>query len=319
MSTKFKWVFVISILLSIKTFAQSVNDVSRIVLNSVVIDAGNKMPEDAKQYLETKLTQLASDNGVGGFSINPRFIIAAKINTTSKDIIAGPPQMIAINAEVSFFVGDAKDNKVFASYALAIRGVGTNENKALIEAIKGINIKNSQLSVIIATGKSKIVEFYNSQCEIIQSKAEGLKGQSKYDEAIYTLMQVPDICKMCYEKCFAYAQYIYKLKVDYEGKKLLNEARLKWSDSKNKTGADEAISLLAKINDSAICIKEANKLEKEIEDKLTADEKKEWDYKMSVYNNSLELQKRQIEASKAIAIAYAQNQPATIIYDRIIW
>lgn len=39
---------------------------------------------------------------MGGSQANPRFIITANVNVGTKDIIAGPPQMIAQNIEVTF-------------------------------------------------------------------------------------------------------------------------------------------------------------------------------------------------------------------------
>ena len=78
------------------------NDFGRIILNAYLPD-DVALPTEAKNVLLTKLNQLTSNNGMGGSAINPRFIITANINVGTKDILAGPPQMIAQNIEA---VGD---------------------------------------------------------------------------------------------------------------------------------------------------------------------------------------------------------------------
>ena len=67
----------------------------------------------------------------------------AVINILSKDIIAGPPQLLALNFEVTLYVGDAIDDKLFSSGSVSLKGVGKNVNEALINGIKNINQKNT--------------------------------------------------------------------------------------------------------------------------------------------------------------------------------
>jgi len=54
--------------------------------------------------LKNKLDQIATKNGIGGSEVNPRFIITAEVNITTKDIIPGPPQMIAQNLDITFLL-----------------------------------------------------------------------------------------------------------------------------------------------------------------------------------------------------------------------
>jgi len=303
----------------IQLFAQKSNDLGRIVLNPIVLNSTSKIPEEAVSYLETMLTQIAVDNGIGGISINPRFVIAAKLNLSSKDIVAGPPQMFALNIDISIFIGDAIENKLYSSTVFTIKGVGTNENKAYIDAIKKINVKSPQLIKIIEAGKNKIIEYYNSQCSVIIDKVNGLKGMGNYDEAIYELMQVPDVSKSCYDNCMTQTGLVYKLKIDKDCKQLLNTARLKWTASKSTEGAKEAMEYINQIDQSAACLKEVENLIKEISQKLNADEKRDWDLKMKIYSDAVDLEKRNIEAAKEVAVSYYKNQPNTIIYSTLTW
>ena len=128
---------VILVLLSFQfqTKAQvKLEDFGRIILNTYLPE-NNSITAEAKKALETKLNQITTNNGMGGSSANPRFIITAVLNVGTKDIIPGPPQMIAQNIDVTLLVLDAITNTVFSNTVISIKGVGTNENKALIEAI----------------------------------------------------------------------------------------------------------------------------------------------------------------------------------------
>ena len=297
---------------------EATNDIGRIVLHTYLSDKAS-MPQEAKSQLETKLTQIASQYGMGGNSYNPRFIITANINVLTKDIVAGPPQMVAQNLEIVLFIGDAITNTVFANTSLNLKGVGTNETKAFIEAIKTLNPTNEHIKSFVENGKNKILEYYNTQCDFIIMEAQTLQSQDKYEEAIYKLTQVPEVCKTCYDKCMDAIKPIYLSMINRECRKKLNEAKLKWNANQNIEGANEAALVLATINPDASCYKEAENLAEAISIKIKADEQKKWDFKMQKYNDKISLDKLRIDSYRQIALAYAKNLQPTIIYNRIIW
>jgi hypothetical protein len=226
------------------------DDFGRIILNTHLSDKIN-IPAESKELLKTKLSQIASNNGMGGSQANPRFIITANVNVGTKDIIAGPPQMIAQNVDVTFFIGDALTNTVFANTTLSLKGVGTNENKAFIEAIKTINPKNKDIAVFIEEGKNKIISYYSTNCDFIIKDAQTLVKQEKYDEAIYQLSLVPEVCQECYFKCLDTLSSIYQQKMDADCKTKLNEAKVTWTANQTTEGAEKAGDILSSINPMA--------------------------------------------------------------------
>jgi len=151
----------------INTNAQvKLDDFGRIVLNTYLPD-NIAIPVEAKNLLLTKITQITSNNGMGGSQANPRFVITVNVNLGTKDIIAGPPQMIAQNIDITFFVGDAVTNTIFSNITLSLKGVGTNENKAFIDALKTISPKNKELLAFLEEGKTKIINYYSINCDFI--------------------------------------------------------------------------------------------------------------------------------------------------------
>jgi predicted Rdx family selenoprotein len=316
-----KILLVLTFLLSFQfqTQAQAkLEDFGRIILNTYLPD-NNAIPAEAKKALETKLNQITTINGMGGSAVNPRFIITAVLNVGTKDIIPGPPQMIAQNIDVTLFVGDAISNTVFSNMVVSIKGVGTNENKSLIDAIKNINPKNKEISAFLEEGKNKIISFYATQCDFIIKDAETLAKQQKFDEAIYKLALVPEVCKECYFKCLDNLTTIYQQKIDADCKVKLAKAKLLWSGQQNQNKAEEVIEILSEIHPNANCYTDVSNFAKQISNKLKADEKAKLELGLKKYNDKITLEKQQINTYKEIAVEYAKNQPKTITYTNIIW
>lgn len=272
------------------------NDINRIVLNTYVPEQSELMPDQAKSLLENKLSQIASSNGMGGSSINPRFVIAANIAVITKDIVPGPPQMLSYNFEVTFFIADAIDLKKFANATLEIKGVGTNENKAYVDAIKNINIKNKNIVAFIEEGKSKIIDFYYTQCDFILSEAESQSKRGEFDAAILKLLAVPDVCEECYVKSMDKLNEIYQQKIDKECLLIMREANNAWLANPNANGAEKVSEILNKISPFSTCEPDASALMKKIETKLAATEKANWDLKVKKYNDAIKLKELAIQA-----------------------
>jgi predicted Rdx family selenoprotein len=294
------------------------DDFGRIILNAYLPD-DVAIPTEAKNVLLTKLNQLTSNNGMGGSQANPRFIITANINVATKDILAGPPQMIAQNIEVTFFIGDAVTNTIFSNATLSLKGVGTNENKAFIEAFKTINPNNKEMVEFLNEGKNKIVSYYASQCDFMLRDAATLAKQNKFDEAIYNLSLVPQVCEVCFNKTAELIATIYQQKIDADCKTKLSQARIAWAGQQNISNAENALNILIGINPNASCYHEVMLLTKEINNKLLADEKAQFELALKKYNDKINLEKKRIKAYKEIAIEYAKSQPKILPYNTIIW
>jgi len=285
---------------------------------------------------------------MGGSTVNPRFIITANVNVGTKDIIAGPPQMIAQNLDVTFFIGDAVENKSFCNSTISLKGVGTNENKAYIDALKKINPKNPDIQKFVEEGKNKIVTYYNTQCDFIIKNALTLKKQGNYDEAIYQLSIVPDVCQECYFRCLDTLTSIFQQRVDADCNQKLKQAKTVWAAEQNPDGAEKAADIVNQINPLATCQPEVDVFIKSIEAKLKADEQARWQFKLKQYADKVAMQKEQvriaeaksirddqyrenqsqrnaeldkirINANREISIEYAKNQPKTVTYNNIYW
>jgi hypothetical protein len=343
----------------ISTNAQvKLEDFGRIVLNTYLPD-NIAIPTEAKNLLITKLNQITSNNGLGGSQANPRFVITANVNVGTKDIIAGPPQMIAQNIDIVFFLGDAVANTIFSNTTLSLKGVGTNENKAFIDALKTINPKNKEVLAFLEEGKTKIINYYSANCDFIIKDAQTLVKLEKYDEAIYQLSLVPDVCKDCYFKCLDTLTQIYQQKIDADCKVKFNDAKVTWTAAQTPSGAEKAGDILTTINPMANCQNDVTDFIKVIDAKLKADEKARWQFKMKQYADKIAIQKEQVRIAeekgkrddtyrenqsqrdaisrekqgsrnfeldkiransyREIALERARNQPKSVTYNNIYW
>lgn len=273
------------------------NDFGRIVLNTYLPD-NISIPHEAKRLLTTKLDQIASNNGMGGGIINSRFIITAALNIGTKDIISGAPQMIAQNLDITLFVGDASSNIIFSNTTINLKGVGANENKAFIDAFKTINPKNKEIVACLEEGKKKIIAYYSSQCSFIIKDALTLVEQEKFDEAIYKLSFVPEVCQDCYFRCLDTLANVYQKKIDKDCKIKLSKARATWAGAQDPFGAENAGNILMTISPMSVCQSDINELINIISSKLKADEKEKWQFKMKQYADKIAAQKEQIRIAE---------------------
>jgi len=243
------------------------DDFGRIVLNSYVAPQVEGIPSSAKRMLNNKLSQIASKNGMGGSVLNPRFIITPNITVLTKDLTATAPPMTALTLEITFYIGDGLEGTLFANTSMEVKGVGTNETKAYISALKRIKPAHPDLKNLIEEGKTKIVEYYNSKCDFIQKEALAKADRKDFDEAIVSLLAVPEVCKECYMACQDLTIKVFKMKMENECAENIQKATV----AKTNNKWNEAASYLTTILPDVSCYETAQTLLKNIEDHRCAE------------------------------------------------
>lgn len=253
-------------LFTINTTAQNslgkTDDLARIVLNSYISPQAEGVPSIAKRHLINKLNQIASKNGMGGSAYNPRFIITPNISVLTKDITPTAPPMTALTLEVTFYIGDGIEGTLFTSESIEVKGVGRSETKAYVSAIKQIKPTHPTFKNLVNKGKTKIIEYYNVKCDFIIKEALTKANRKEFEEAISSLLAVPEVCKECYDKCQDHAVTVYKKKMENECMEKIQQATI----AKANNNWDEAASLLTGILPDVSCFNDAQTILKEVED-----------------------------------------------------
>ena len=288
--------FLIAFTFCTKANAQTeLNDYGKLVINTYVPDQVEEISMDVKSLLQNKLNQIVTAKGIGGVTINPRFVLLIKMNILTKDIIAGPPTMIAQNLELNFYIADAIENTIFSSLSIELKGVGASQTKAYIDAIKNINPKDKRIGDFVEEGKKKIIDYYNSNCEALITNANSSVKTGDYDAAILKLSAIPDVCEKCYEKSLATIENIYQKKIDLECAGILKNAKYTWQTAATKEGAQKVAEQLNNLSPFSSCQNDADLLLKQISQKLKADENAALQLKMKKYNDGLKMKQDQIK------------------------
>ena len=295
------------------------DDAARITLAAYVPQQIDKMPDAARSILANKLNQIVTQNGMGGAANNERFIITANVNVISKDLTATAPPMTALVLEVTLYIGDGFVGTKFSSTSISVKGVGESETKAYISALKGISPTNSNIQSFVGNGKSKIIEYYNSKCDFIIKEAQTLVSQNNFEEAIFKLTSVPEVCKECYDKCMDAVGPIYQKQIDRECKSKLMDANTAWNASQDSYGADTAGGILAQIDPNASCYKEALALSNKIAQRIKEIDQRDWKLQLKEQQDNVDIQKATIKAIRDIGVAYGNGQPKTVTYNVRGW
>ena len=235
------------------------DDFGRIALQTVVPE-NSEAPAAAARILKTKMTQITTKNGLS--SMGNRFTMYPQIDILTQDITSSAPPMHAYTLSVTLYISDLETQTIFSSTNLTLKGVGKNETKAYISALKMLNAKRPEVKGFVEEGKDRIIEYYNSQCDFILKNATAAAGRKEYDQAIYDLLLVPDVCKDCYMQAMDLTNEIYMQKLNNECQEMLAKARVAKSNDKY----DEAADHLAPILPDVDCYADAQTLLKEIED-----------------------------------------------------
>lgn len=287
------------------SFAQNTlgksDDLGRLALSVMVPDMAENIPQSAKQLLENKMMQIATINGLGAGGLDPRFCIVPMVNILTKDVTPTAPPMIALNMEVTFYIVDAVNQTIFVQTTMAAKGVGQTEDKAYISGIKNVNARAGQFKGFIESGKNKIIEYYNSQCDAIIKKAQSLAGMKQHEEALFYLLSVPDVCRECYDKCMDVSVEVYKDYANYKCTKYMSAARAAWANM----DAPLAAQNLSMITPDMSCYGDATKLTDAITNKMIADGANVWNFKMKQYDDTVDLESLKIKAKRDVAVAWA--------------
>lgn len=268
--------------------------------------------ESTSQYIENKLKTIISSNPNWESSDWSRLVLAIDIHPTRQDVTPTAPVKVSMEFDVFFSIGDLTDNHIFKSAKITLSGIGSSEERAYTMAFKSFKEDNSTINNLLNETKPIVEAYYSTHCKQIIQKANTLKSTNQYDEAIYLLTSIPENCTECFEKCMKLTSTIFKHKIDFEGNRLLKQARVEWMNGQDREAANRVAEVTRGIDPNSSAYPEVKKLQNVITNKLNADEKKEWKLKIKQMEAQHETTLSVIDAAKAIGVAWLQSRPQTI-------
>lgn len=301
--------------ISIAQEAVKSGELGKIAL-ATYIPAQESMPEHASNMLTNKLNQIISTNGIANSSYNSRFIITANANVMTKDLLATAPPMTALTLDVTLYIGDGIDGKKFASKSLTVKGVGTNEAKAYIDAMKSINQNDTGIQFFVSNAKNKIIDYYNTTCNQLIKEVQMLEKQNLYEEAIFKLTSVPVECTDCYNKTMAVIPALYKKTINRNCTVKLAEANNLWNANQNYDTAVSVGEILNSIDPSSACFNEVKAFSNKVGKRVIEIDKREWSLN---YEKEVGMQKDLIKAYRDVGVSYGNGQPKNVTYNVVGW
>jgi hypothetical protein len=297
------------------SFAQSTNDVGKIALSVVMPENVDGLDVSQLSKLETKISQIVTVSGLAASGYNNNFVIYPKFAIYESNIVEGGMQNITVvTAELSLFIKQVDNNLLFSAISKQLKGSGSNKELAITNAISKIPTSDPEFKTFIETGKSKIIQYYETKCVDIIKKSDSYVKMQQYEQALGLLMTVPEEVSSCYNQIQDKAIESYKAYQTQKCAELIQKAKTSLA-ANDYVGA---LNILSEIDPSASCFNEAQTLAKTAETKVDAEEKKQWDFQMKQYNDAVSLEKQRVEAIKEIAVSYYKSQPTTLNYNYII-
>ena len=278
---------------------------------AVVVDEGfsNVTPETAS-VLETQLQRLLTQSKLDVGWDNANFAITAKFDQLDRYVVGSAPTQIANVYGVTVYLVDVYNQKMFGSAYTEVKGVGTNETKASMNAVRQLNAQNSKLNSFLAGAKQKIIRYYDSQLPTLLKEARNKAAMKNYAEALAMLAVVPTCCNG-YDQAMKEALRIYVLYRDAYFLEQLNKAKALWAANPTQEGNIPVVAILSVIDPDAKCYKEAMSLLSQVAKVVKTDVDFET---KSKYKDSVELEKLRIQAISDIGKAYAANRPINIMF-----
>lgn len=291
-----------TLLLSLSMMAQTEYLPIRVYVENLT----EPFPANAKVQVVNKLNQLLTQNSIASTDPNGQFILTVFAVPQDKNVLPGPPMQIVETMDMTFYIADIANQLVFSSTAQTVKGVGQGEARAYMDAIKQINLRSDNMKQFVTEGRNKIIEYYDHEADRIIQEAHALAVAYQYEAAIYKLLTIPSQCKAG-ERALKEAVLVFQEMRNHQCNELLGNARVAWAAEQNAIGANKAGEFLAQIYPEMDCYDEAMNLYTEIKGKVLDD----WKFEMKKYQDGVDLEMQRIEATRAIGVAYGNNQQPT--------
>ena len=281
------------------------------------------LPEDMEgltanniKLLENRLGSIISQNGMMSAE-GSRFVLTMNWNVLEKEVIASGPTVIMYKLEVGFFLGDGMTGTKYSSATLSLKGVGNDEAKAVLNALKGINAYKDDIGRLVKQGTMRIMEYYESNRSQIMSSVKSMITQRSYEEALWTLSQIPQEASY-YNEAQGMMSQAYRAQVNTNAAQQLQRARALWSASPSRENAEAVMALVGDIDPSSSSYAGAQTLMNEVKGRVKSLDDADRAEIMRQNAHERSMDRARLNAVRDIAVAYCKSRPRVVYNTRII-
>lgn len=277
---------------------------------SAIVDPGfAKVTSETASALQTQLERLITQAKMDAERSNANFAVTAKFDQLDRHIVGGAPVQIVNMFGVTLYLVDLDNQKFLKSVYVEVKGVGGNDTKASMDAVRQLNAGNRKINMFFSSAKQEIINYYDAQMASILKDARIKASMKKYDEALGMLIVVPTCCNG-YDAAMKEALDIYAQYRDVYFSHELNKAKALWAGNPTQEGGIPVVAILSSIDPEAKCYLEAMSLLSQVARVVKSDV----DFESKIkYRDGIELEKLRVQAIGEIGKAYAANHPRTNI------
>ena len=190
---------------------------------------------------------------------------------------------------------------------MSVKGVGNNETKAFLNGINNIKSKSPEYQRFLEEGKRKIIEYYNANCDLIITQAQGLESLHQYDAAPHPLFGPYSLQGLLPEVHQSLAP-IFKKKIDMECEMRLTDATNVWNAGQDYDHAIAVARILSGIDPSAACYSRAAAFSR-VSKRMVEIDRREWNFLMKTATGCRGYTETGNKGSKDIGVAYGTTNP----------
>lgn len=271
-----------------------------------------QVPEKLDTQVKSKLQRALTQYGISSNPGYSRFAMVPSVSINDEQTTTTIPVYCNVDFDLVISLQDAYSGKVFATYTRDVKGRGTNKSNAIAKGISALNLNNPDFSNFCEDAKGKVFAYYEANMGSIIQKAQNAAKMRSFDEALYILAEIPEECPSYASRVAPLVHQYYKQQMDLFGEQVLARARAAWAASPNAAGAAEVANILADMPPSCSSSAAAKSFVGQITSKVESLEAWERRFMEKELAYQHDERKAVIEASKAVAVAYARNQPKTI-------
>lgn len=193
--------------------------------------------------------------------------------------------------ELEIQVKDNENGIYFNEFKKVLSGSGKNEQQAITNALQQLKNNDLKLQEYFENSNKEVVKFYRENCDKILKNARVNIQRKEYNKALTSLQYIPDDTQ-----CFATVEQlitsIYLQSKEQNCLELVKLATLNEAKSK----FNEALNYLVYVDPTTSCYQNANTLISKISEKVTTEEKQNFDFKKQQFDKLADINKVQILA-----------------------
>lgn len=206
------WLFITLCLgVNLQIHAQIASDVGKIVLGVDLSENASEETVQLKDILVNKLNSLAAQSGCSSFGYT-NFIVAPNIVVEDVQMAEGGMKNVyVVKGNLYVNITERNTNNVYSSVVYPFKGFATKKELAIKNAVLDLSL--SKVQNMFHQAKSKIIEYYKANKDIIFSKAATYADCGEYEQAIAFLMSIPDEVSDIKQEAMVIAEDIYQRKL----------------------------------------------------------------------------------------------------------